>query len=110
VYSQRKWTVQGGDFTDDPLPTYDWLEQEQETETESVTADGETAAPTEPADTPTESTSAVTDGETSASDKKGCRSTVSVVIPMIATGLALTLSKKGERKVSKDLPKNGKKH
>jgi hypothetical protein len=29
---------------------------------------------------------------------------------MIATGLALTLSKKGERKVSKDLPKNGKKH
>ncbi len=98
VYSQRKWTVQGGDFTDDPLPTYDWLEQEQETETESVTVDSETAAPTEPADTSTESTSAVTDGETTASDKKGCRSTVSAVIPLMAAGCALCLSKKRGRR------------
>ena len=98
VYSQRKWTVQGGDFTDDPLPTYDWLEQEQETETESVPVDSETAAPTEPADTSTESTSAVTDGETTASDKKGCRSTVSAVIPLMVAGCALCLSKKRGRR------------
>ena len=98
VYSQRKWTVQGGDFTDDPLPTYDWLEQEQETESESVTVDSETAAPTEPADTSTETTAAVTEGETTAPDKKGCRSTVSAVIPLIATGCALCLSKKRGRR------------
>jgi len=99
VTSQRKWTVQGGDFTDDPLPTYDWLEQEEETETEPA------ETPTEPVETPTEAptdapvTEAPTEGEgeTTAPDKKGCRSSVSALIPLLAAGCAVALSKKRGR-------------
>lgn len=98
VCSQRKWTVQGGDFTDDPLPTYDWLEREEETETDPV------ETPTEPVETPTEAptdapvTEAPTegDGETTGSDKKGCRSAVSALMPLLAAGCAVALSKKRE--------------
>jgi hypothetical protein len=99
VYSQRKWTIQGGDFTDDPLPTYDWLEQEEETEPAetdpepavSDPADTETATPadtTEPGSTPETET---------APAKKGCGSTVSATALLISAGCALALSKKREK-------------
>ena len=96
VYSQRKWTVQGGDFTDDPLPTYDWLVEEEETETEP------SETPTEPADTepsaPADTHEPGTDPETeTVLAKKGCGSTVSSAALLIAAGCALALSKKREK-------------
>jgi hypothetical protein len=32
VYSQRKWTVKGGETTDEQPPVYDWLVEEDETQ------------------------------------------------------------------------------
>jgi hypothetical protein len=117
VYSQRKWTVQGGDFTDDPLPTYDWLEQEQETapaETDPEPTDTEPAdtEPTAPTDTaPTDTTEQGSSPETETpTAKKGCRSTVSALIPLLAAGCAMTLSKKRERFSLCKVPKTGKNH
>jgi hypothetical protein len=99
VYSQRKWTIQGGDFTDDPLPTYDWLEQETqpaETETEPAPAESDPTVtePAAPADTEEQGTAPETD---TLPAKKGCRSTVSALMPLLAAGCALALSKKRER-------------
>jgi hypothetical protein len=91
--------VQGGDFTDDPLPTYDWLEQETqpaETETDPAPAesdpiDAESSAPAD-----TEEQGSAPESETPPA-KKGCRSTVSALMPLLAAGCALALSKKRER-------------
>jgi hypothetical protein len=97
VYSQRKWTVQGGDFTDDPLPTYDWLEQETEpAETDPDPTD------TEPTDTESSAPADTTEqGSAPESEtppaKKGCGSTVSAAALLISAGCALALSKKREK-------------
>lgn len=104
VYSQRKWTVKGGELSDDPLPTYDWLTEENETET---TPDETTPEPaeTEPsAPTDTEERGTASESET-ASAEKGCRSTVSAAFPLLAAGCALVLSKKREKFSSRKLPK-----
>ena len=76
VYSQRKWTVKGGDLSDDPIPTYDWLVEEtetmpEETQPEEVEPEDTEAEPSETAAEDTgvseslpEETVVVTDGET----------------------------------------------
>ena len=88
VYSQRKWMVKGGDIVEGQPPVYDWLVEESETETEATPADtsapAETTAPTEPAVTEEDTTPA----------KKGCRSTVTAPLPLLAAGCALALAKK----------------
>jgi hypothetical protein len=101
VTSQRKWTVQGGDFTDGPLPTYDWLEQEEETETDPVEtatdpaeSDPADTEPSAPADTEEQGTTS--EPETTPA-KKGCGSTVSATALLISAGCALVLSKKREK-------------
>ena len=88
VYSQRKWMVKGGDIVEGQPPVYDWLVEESETETEATPADtsapAETTAPTEPAVTEEDTTPA----------KKGCRSTVTATLPLLAAGCAMALAKK----------------
>ena len=98
VTSQRKWTVQGGDFTDGPLPTYDWLEQEEETETEPSETPTEPAdtQPAAPSDTTEQGTASESESETTPA-KKGCGSTVSATALLISAGCALVLSKKREK-------------
>ena len=98
VTSQRKWTVQGGDFTDGPLPTYDWLEQEEETETEPSETPTEPAdtQPAAPSDTTEQGTASESESETTPA-KKGCGSTVSATALLITAGCALVLSKKREK-------------
>ncbi len=74
VYSQRKWTVKGGDTIDEQPPVYDWLVEEDETQPDETQPDetqpDETQpVETQPADTaPAESrpvgTTEGTDGET----------------------------------------------
>ena len=92
VSSQRKWTVQGGDFTDEPLPTYDWLIEEN---TEPVTQPSETTAEPDtseivttealPSDTGLSQTTAATTDPTSG---KGCSSTISALSALSAMTLA----------------------
>ncbi len=107
VYSQRKWSVKGGTLSDDELPVYDWLiEEETDTQPTDTLPDPDTA-PSEPTDTeevptaplPSDTAEPVTDPA-----KGGCRSTLFTAIPLAATGCALVLSKKRER----FLPKNAK--
>ena len=110
VYSQRKWTIQGGDFTDDPLPTYDWLGQEEETETdETVTtaepdtqgtpgesSDVSSEAPTEP--------SVTTGGADTTPAKGGCGSTVSgaALATLALIGGSIAVAKKKQKSKEKD--------
>ncbi len=92
VSSQRKWTVQGGDFTDEPLPTYDWLIEEN---TEPVTQPSETTAEPDtseivttealPSDTGLSQTTAAT---TDPASGKGCSSTISALSALSAMTLA----------------------
>ena len=99
VYSQRKWTIQGGDFTDDPLPTYDWLEQETqpaETETDPAPVESDPIDTEPPAPADTEEQGSAPESETPPA-KKGCGSTVSAAALLISAGCALALSKKRER-------------
>jgi hypothetical protein len=81
---------------------YDWLTQEEETDTsvpdtQPADTDGATA-PSEPAESvPVESAPIVTEGEDTASAKKGCRSTLSALLPVLTTVVAIALSKNRER-------------
>jgi hypothetical protein len=85
VYSQRKWTIQGGDFTDDPLPTYDWLIEEDEPEDTTEPTETPTEVRTDTsADVPVTEAPSEGDGETAAPARKGCRSTVSALMPLLA--------------------------
>lgn len=104
VYSQRKWTIQGGSTSDSPLPVYDWLTngtQEEDTDetniTETVGADTEDVT-TEPA-TAGETTELLSTGEesTTTEDRKGgCASAVGMGV------LALTATAAGVLKKKKD--------
>ena len=91
VYSRRKWQIRGGDISDDQLPVYDWLVEESETETETTP---DTARPTDTAEPTPSVTTPATEGEDTTPAKKGCRSAVSVVLPLLATASALALAKK----------------
>ncbi len=110
VCSQRKWMVKGGTLSDDELPVHDWLIEEEETDP----APAETTDPTEPVDSapaeslPAESALPDTDGETAVSDKGGCRSTVSAILPALAAGCAAVLSKKREKFPGEKIPENTK--
>ncbi|MBR5123499.1 MAG: discoidin domain-containing protein [Clostridia bacterium] len=112
VYSQRKWTVKGGDLSDDPIPTYDWLVEEetqpddtQPDETQSAETDDATAFETDAvsevttaADTAEQEHSTLS--ETSeAPEQKGCASTISMAALLLTAGGALALAKKRERRV-----------
>lgn len=99
VYSQRKWSVRGGNTVDGEPPVYDWLIGEEETEPEtSPDTVPEPESDTAPADTgsPDGSLPDVTDGEETTAKEKGCRSTLSAWISLLVTGAALLLSKKRE--------------
>ncbi len=104
VYSQRKWEMERtGNFTDDPLPTYDWLESngsgETETDTETqVTepAESDTAA-TEPADSVTETQDPTHIPATDKGDETegGCKSAVSgAILLTCAASAAVVLGKR----------------
>ena len=109
VYSQRKWTVQGGDFTDDPLPTYDWLGQEEtETDETATTAEPDTQGATgessgEMVGVATEP-SVTTGGADTTPAKGGCGSTAPgaalVVLALMGGGIAAT--KKKQKTQEKD--------
>ncbi len=98
VTSQRKWTVQGGDFTDGPLPTYDWLEEETETlpETTIATDPVETEKSVNSTDQ-TDSLPSATSGVDTTPVSEGCGSAVSAIMPLLATGCAIALAKKKKK-------------
>ena len=113
VYSQRKWTIQGGDFTDDPLPTYDWLEQEEtETDATVTTAEPDTqVAPTESSDVSSEVSSeaptepsVTTGGADTTPAKGGCGSTVSgaALATLALAGGGIAVTKKHKKTKRKD--------
>ena len=104
VYSQRKWTIQGGDFTDDPLPTYDWLGQEEETETDETVTTAEPDTQVTPGESSDETVGvatrpSVTTGEADTKPAKGgCGSAVSgaalATLALVGGGIAATQKKR----------------
>ena len=104
VYSQRKWMVRGGDTVDEEPPVYDWLAETETDPIETQPAESEPAGTDEgtqggtvsapdaslPADTAGQG-----DSDTQgSSDRKGCTSTASAGLLLIAAGCAAALSKK----------------
>lgn len=99
VSSQRKWKLSGGSFTDDPIPTYDWLEPETEPVTEPETQpEPQTEPTTAPADTAAPSETTAPAPETQTAPAAGCRSNASVSVLLtlltIAAACALLSAKK----------------
>ena len=91
VYSQRKWSIRGGDLSDDELPVYDWL-IEDETETQP------TDTVPEPDTAPIGTTEPVTASESeTVPAKKGCNSTVSATVLLIPAGFAWVLADKRKK-------------
>ena len=98
VYSRRKWQIRGGDISDDQLPVYDWL-VEKETETTAETT--ESTNPTDTAEPTPSVTTPATEGEDTTPAKKGCRSNVSVVLPLLAIASAPALTKRDTPKAKR---------
>ncbi len=103
VYSQRKWTLKGGELSDDELPVYDWLIEKDPVETEPVDTTAEPDTQESSDDSTTASTGAVTnpavttDGTDTPPAKGGCSSTVSWLISAISAGVAFMVLKKRDR-------------
>ncbi len=102
VYSQRKWNVKGGETSDDELPVYDWLIEEEtlpetEPDTQEPAADSTTASTgmvTEPAVT--------TGGTDTTPAKGGCGSSVSgaalATLALAGCGIAVTQKHKKSKR------------
>ena len=108
VYSQRKWTVQGGDFTDDPLPTYDWLGQE-ETDEAVTTAEPDTQGTTgeasdETVGVATEPSVTMGEADTTPPAKGGCGSTApgAALVALALMGGGIAATKKKQKTQEKD--------
>ena len=114
VYSQRKWTVNGGSTTsDDALPTYDWLERieppvtttpesdtTEEPSTDTAEPEDSTAITDVTTDEPIDSSvdvteapaeDAPTDEATTEVESSGCKSSISVLGAIAATAGAAAL-------------------
>ncbi len=103
VYSQRKWTIKGGDvLSDEPLPTYDWLvEGESEIVPDTAPVEPTTDADTVPAvPSDTASDSLAEPSESNPSDKaKGCASALlAASLPLTAMATALCLQRRTHRR------------
>ena len=112
VYSQRKWTVKGGDTTDGEPPVYDWLVNggSSETETDANTTTTEpdtenTAVESLPASTGMATEPSVTaDGTDTTPAKGGCASTVSaaVLTAVVLAGSVAAVSTAGTKAKRKE--------
>lgn len=117
ISSQRKWTVKGGDYTDDDPPAVDTEPADTSVDT-SVDTSADTSVDTSTVDTTPDATTPVDDGSDTTADAsvttdeggttRGCKSTlpaVWVLIPAVCAVMGLQKMEKAVERKYQKLPK-----